>query len=107
MFVQVPSQWLKASISCIFKKGSKVLASNYRGISIGANMSRILAKIITDRFSLAYENQLSENQFGFRKNRGTTDAIFVMKNVIEKYGDTLVLEIGPRSKSDNKSTRSE
>ena len=54
-------------------------------------MSRILAKIITDRFSHAYENQLSENQFGFRKNRGTTDAIFVMKNIIEKYGDTLVV----------------
>ena len=90
MCVQVPSQWLQASITCLFKKGSKVLASNYRGISIGANMSRILAKIITDRFSHAYENQLSENQFGFRKNRGTTDGIFVMKNITEKYGDTLI-----------------
>ena len=88
--VQVPKQWLHASVTSLYKKGQKSLASNYRGISIGANMSRILSKIITERLSAAYEKQLSEAQFGFRKNRSTTDAMFIMKNVVDKHSGMLV-----------------
>ena len=63
------------------------MAVNYRGISIGSNMSRILAKMILNRFKDAYEAHLGENQFGFRSNKSTSDA---MKSVIEKHGGTLV-----------------
>ena len=88
--VQVPKQWLHASVTCLYKKGVKSLASNYRGISIGANMSRILSKIITERLSAAYEKHLGEAQFGFRKNRSTTDAMFLMKNIVDKHSGTLI-----------------
>ena len=88
--VKIPSAWLHASITCLFKKGARNVAANYRGISIGANMSRILAKIILTRLKDAYEAHLGENQFGFRSNRSTNDAIFIMKSVIEKHGGTLV-----------------
>ena len=53
-------------------------------------MSRILAKIIMKRLKEAYENNISESQFGFRRNRSTTDALFVLKTVIDKYNDTLI-----------------
>ncbi len=66
------------------------MASNYRGISIGTNMSRILSKVIIERLKDAYEHNISNSQFGFRKRRSTTDGIFVMKNVIEKYKDPFV-----------------
>ena len=67
------------------------MASNYRGISISANMSRILAKIILGRLKEAYESHLGESQFGFRKNKSTSDAIFVLKTLVEKYGEQLVV----------------
>ena len=66
--LKVPGKWLHADVTCFFKKGSQLIASNYRGISIGTNMSRILSKIIIERLSTAYENNISNSQYGFRKN---------------------------------------
>ena len=88
--VKVPTSWLHVSITCLYKKGLMSLASNYRGLSIGANMSRILSKIIMMRFQKAYETHISEEQFGFRQNRSTSDCLFIVKTVIDKYGDTLI-----------------
>ena len=88
--VRVPSTWLHANITCLYKKGAMNVGANYRGISIGANMSRILAKIILARMKEAYETHLGERQFGFRRNKSTSDAIFIMKSVVQKHGGTLV-----------------
>ena len=60
--VMVPTSWLYASITCLYKKGRMSVAANYRGLSIGANMSRILAKIIISRMKVAYEMHISETQ---------------------------------------------
>ena len=65
-------------------------AKNYRGLSISANMSRILAKVIMGRLKSAYETNIGEEQFGFRANRSTSDAIFVLKTVTEKYEGTII-----------------
>ena len=89
--VAVPGSWLHCSITCLYKKGPMSIASNYRGLSIGANMSRILAKIIMNRLQEGYEKHISEEQYGFRKNRSTADGIFLIKNIIEKYGGPLVV----------------
>ena len=86
----VPTEWLHATIKCLFKKGIRKLAANYRGISIGANMSRILAKIIIMRLKEAYEKSISEAQYKFRRNRSTNDGIFVVRNIIQKYNNTLI-----------------
>ena len=80
----IPTTWLHASINCLYKKGARNLAANYRGLSIGANMSRIIAKILTERLKEAYEKHLSEAQFGFRRNRSTTDGIFILNTIKEK-----------------------
>ena len=88
--VKVPSMWLHCSITCLFKKGLMSLAANYRGISIGANMSRILAKLIMDRLKNAYEAHIGKEQFGFRHNRSTSDALFITRMIIEKCQGTLV-----------------
>ena len=89
-YVSVPVFWLHATITCLHKKGPFNIAKNYRGLSIGANMSRILAKVILKRLKEAYEKNISDAQFGFRRNRSTTDAIFVLKSVIDKYNGTLI-----------------
>ena len=63
--VTVPTEWLHATITCLFKKGIRKLASNYRGISIGENMSRILAKITIMRLKEAYEKVLVKHSMDF------------------------------------------
>ena len=44
--------------------------------------SKILIAIIMSRIRNAYENIISNCQFGFRSNRSTTDAIFILQNSI-------------------------
>lgn len=61
-----------------------------RGLSIGANMSRLLAKIVMLRLSEAYETNTDDSQCSFKRNRSTTDVIFVLKSVIDRYNDTLI-----------------
>ena len=81
--VSVPKTWLEAVISCIHKKGPKDIAKNYRSIFIMNTISRLLPKIIIERLRDAYEKLLMANQFGFRKNRSTTDAIFIVREALK------------------------
>ena len=53
-------------------------------------MCKILPRILLNRIQLAYESNISESQFGFRKGRSTCDAIYIVKNVIEKHEGLLV-----------------
>ena len=79
----LPSSWLKSSITCLFKnKGSRSEACNYRGLSIMATCSKIIISIIISRIRDTYEKLISNFQFGFRSNRSTTDAIFILQNAI-------------------------
>ena len=46
----------------------------YRTLSILKHTSKILTKIILGRIEKKIDENLAENQFGFRKNRGTREA---------------------------------
>ena len=87
----VPIAWLTSSISCLHKKGSKSNPGNYRAISIMSTVSKLLPKIILQRLRDSYEILLMENQFGFRKNRSTTDAIFITREAIKSTASPLFL----------------
>ena len=88
--VSVPQTWLESSITCLFKKGIRSLAENYRALCIGANLSKLLPRIILQRLNKSYESNISNTQFGFRKGRSTCDAIHVVKQTIEKHDGMLV-----------------
>ena len=80
---KLPSSWLVSSITCLFKnKGSRSDAGNYRGLSIMSTCSKIIISIVISRIRDTYELILSSCQFGFRANRSTTDAIFILQNSI-------------------------
>ena len=53
-------------------------------------MRKILAKIVMLRLNEAYKTNIVDSQLGMRRNRSTTDAIFVLKSVIDKHNDTLI-----------------
>ena len=79
----VPSSWLVSSITCLFKnKGSRSDAVNYRGLSIMSTLSKTILAIAISRIRNVYERIISNCQFGFRSNRSTTDAIFILQNAI-------------------------
>ena len=89
--VVVPKTWLSAAITCLHKKGLKSVAKNYRSIFILNTLSRLLPRIIIERLRNIYESIIMKNQFGFRKNRSTTDAIFIVREAIRSTKNPLHL----------------
>lgn len=79
-----PTDWQKALIVPIFKKGDVKDCNNYRGITLISTAMKILEKIIEKRIRSAIEHTLEESQSGFRKGRSTQDHVFTIKQMTEK-----------------------
>ena len=60
------------------------MAENYRPISLLAVGYKIMASIILGRLkSGGVEKKLSNSQFGFRRQRSTADALFLVRRMID------------------------
>ena len=83
-----PNVLKKAKVIPIFKSGDKSLAENYRPISLLPQISKIFEKLIKSRISnfLNKFNILNDNQYGFRKNLSTADAL---SDVLESVNTNL------------------
>ena len=83
---EVPGDLRDAVIVSLYKnKGEKSDCSNYRGVTLLSIAGKILARVLLDRLIPAIaEEVLPESQCGFRANRGTTDMIFVLRQIQEK-----------------------
>ena len=73
-----PNRFKLARVIPLFKSGSKLLLANYRPISLLPFLSKVLEKLIHSRMSafLIKYNVLYSDQYGFRRGKSTTDAIF-------------------------------
>ena len=80
-----PSEWTKSLIISLHKKGSKQKCENYRTISLITHASKIMLKIILHRLQHITEEFISEEQAGFRKGRSTSEQIFNLRIISEKY----------------------
>ena len=68
----------------IFKKGSRLLVSNYRPISLLSNLNKILEKLMFSRMSKFFDDFkcIYELQFGFRAKHSTNHALIdITENV--------------------------
>ena len=61
---------------------------NYRGISLMNCLSKIFNSAINNRLLDIYENRINPSQFGFRKNSRTSESIFIVKSLTNKYVNT-------------------
>lgn len=79
-----PSDWSTAALVPLFKKGDASDCNNYRGISLLSLPSKLFATVLLRRCQRLAEHVLAEEQTGFRRGRGTTDAIFTLRLALEK-----------------------
>ena len=56
----------------------------YRGITLLSHIMKLLERILDVRIRKKVEQQLGEEQQGFRKGRGTTDGMFALRQMVEK-----------------------
>jgi len=79
-----PYDLKKSDVIPVYKSGGRSDINNYRPISVVSQFAKIFEKTIASRLKnhLDFYNILSENQFGFRANRSTEDAIYTLTNSI-------------------------
>ena len=88
-----PETWSEGLLAPLHKKGSKSSPDNYRGITLLSVLGKIFTRILNKRLDLwaeKYEIYI-EAQYGFRRDRGTTDSIFILNQIINQ-----VLENGKK-----------
>jgi hypothetical protein len=81
----MPDQWREGIIAPIWKAGDKSNVQNYRGICLQSVAAKVYSIILQARLRRWAESALLEVQFGFRNGRGCSDAIFVLRRVIDQY----------------------
>ena len=80
----VPSDWLLSYILSLFKgKGSPTERGNYRGLKLIEHSLKVLECIM--EVLIRDKVAVDAMQFGFRPGRGTIDAIFILRQLQEKY----------------------
>jgi len=80
----MPTEWNVIIICPIHKKGDTMECSNYRGVSLLNRAYKIFSNILSARISPFAENIIGNYQCGFRKNRSTTNQIFMLRQILEK-----------------------
>lgn len=50
-------------------------------------MSKILGRILIDRITDGIDDNSRKEQTGFRSGRGTTEQIFILRNIIEQVNE--------------------
>ena len=71
-----PTTWTQSLVITLPKKGNLQLCQNYRTISLLSHPSKVMLKIILNRFQPPAEEIIAEEQAGFRAGRSTTEQIF-------------------------------
>ena len=80
-----PTPWTQSLIITLPKKGTLQLCQNYRTISLISHSSKVMLKVILNRLKPQAEEIIAEEQAGFRAGRSTTEQIFNLRILCEKY----------------------
>ncbi|UYV74658.1 hypothetical protein LAZ67_12000433, partial [Cordylochernes scorpioides] len=80
-----PQLWTNSIVHPIYKSGDKNNPTNYRGIALCSNISKLFTTILSNRLNNWIEKRviILENQAGFRKNRSCTDHIILLNSLIQ------------------------
>jgi hypothetical protein len=82
-----PGDFIKRKSITIPKKGNASECANYRTITLLSHASNILLNILKIRIRSKIEEHIGEDQFGFRKEKGTREAIIALRQILERRLD--------------------
>lgn len=83
----LPEQFAMNTLSLIYKqKGDKSNLASYRGIAVGSRLGKVLESTLYQRLNDKVDELglRAESQCGFRLQRGTVDATFVLQHLVNK-----------------------
>ena len=78
--VKIPEDWSRSWIVNVYKrKGDTLACGSYIGIKLLKHAMKVLERVIEGRLRKIVKND--SMQFGFMAGRGTTDAIFIVRQL--------------------------
>ena len=81
---KVPSDWEQSLTVYLYKgKGDALERGNYRGLKLTEQVMKVLERIVNGLIRQLVS--INDSQFGFFPGRGTTDTIFVVRQLQDKY----------------------
>ena len=81
---RIPDQMARSVFITIPKKPGAIDCDKFRTISIMSQLSKLVLRIVLNRAKNKIEAEIAEEQYGFRKGKGTCNAIFVLRMIIER-----------------------
>jgi hypothetical protein len=80
----IPTDFMISKTVTLPKKLNTLRCEEHRTLSLISQASKILLKIIQNRIRPVTEEFLGPDQYGFRKHRGTREAIFALRMIIDR-----------------------
>ena len=82
-----PKSWGQGLISSIHKESDMADPQNYRGITLCSCLAKLFTSILNDRlYKFIYEKGIMpKEQIGFKRHSRTSDHIFTLKTIIDKF----------------------
>ena len=81
---RMTEEWRRSVLIPIYKnKGDAQCCGNYRGIKLMSHTMKVWERIIETR--LRDRVEISKQQYGFMPGKGTTDAMFALRMLMENY----------------------
>jgi hypothetical protein len=81
---KIPEDWKKSWMVKVYKgKGDALNCGSYRGIKLLDQTMKVLERVIEKK--VRDRVQIDSMQFGFSPGKGTTDAIFIVRQMQEKF----------------------
>ena len=81
---RMPEEWRRSVLFPIYKnKGDAQFCENYRGIKLMSHTMKVWERILEAR--LRDRVEISKQQYGFMPGKETTDAMFAVRILMEKY----------------------
>jgi hypothetical protein len=83
-----PKDFTEVIVIALKKKPQATKCSDHHTISLIIHTAKIVAKILRRKFEKKIEDILGEEQFGFRRGKGTRDAIGMLRIISERALET-------------------
>ena len=81
---RIPSEWQESHIVSVYKgKGDALNRSNYKGLKLIDQVMKVLERVVEG--FIRQRVVINDMQCGFMQGRGTTDAIFILRQLQEKH----------------------
>jgi hypothetical protein len=82
---RTPDDWRKSVIIPIYKKGDTTRCESYRAVCLIDVIAKLYSSVLEQKLRRYVEDDLDEEQAGFRPGRQTQDLIFSIRMITDKW----------------------